>query len=60
MSNNTDTFLFDVNFGFGSDGVFILIDKEESGIHPPPIEGYFNLLDNTPFLLLNGKNLTLL
>lgn len=60
MPSNLDTFYFDVNFGCGSDGVFSLIDKEESGTNPPPDEGFFLLLDNSNFLLLNGQNLTLL
>ena len=60
MPNNLDTFYFDVNYGMATDSVFTLIDKEEAGTNPPPIEGYFLLLDNTPFLLLNGQNMDLL
>lgn len=60
MPTNLDTFYFDVNYGAGNDSVFTLIDKEESGTNPPPIEGYFLLLDNSNFLLLNGQDLTLL
>lgn len=59
MPNNLDTFFFDTNYGFGVDSVFTLID-DEIGTSPPPIEGYFLLLDNTNFLLLDGENLTLL
>lgn len=59
MSKILDQFLFDVNYGFGSDSVFTLIDVE-IGNFPPPIEGYFLLLDGTNFLLLDGENLTLL
>lgn len=60
MPTNLDTFFFDVNYGLGSDSVFTLIDKEEAGANPPPPLGYFNLLDNTPFQLLDGENMTLL
>ncbi len=60
MPSNLHDFFFDSHFGFGSDSVFTLIDDEISEIAPPPIEGYFLLLDGTNFLLLNGQNLTLL
>ena len=59
MPSILDQFFFDVNFDFGGDGVFTLKDLE-IGVPPPPIEGYFLLLDNTNFLLLDGENLTLL
>jgi hypothetical protein len=59
MPSILEQFNFDVNYGFGSDSVFTLIDKEELAPFPP-IEGYFLLLDNTNFLLLDGENLTLL
>lgn len=54
-----DQFTFDVNYNFGVDSVFTLIDVE-IGTSPPPIIGYFLLLDGTNFLLLDGENLTLL
>jgi len=60
MPTNLATFYFDVDYGFGSDSVFTLIDKEEAGVNPPPIEGYFNLLTNLPLVLLNGQNMDLL
>lgn len=60
MPNNLDDFFFDVNYGLGSDSAFTLIDKIEAGTNPPPPEGYFLLLDNTNFLLLDGENLGLL
>ena len=59
MSNIADKFFFDINYGFGRDSVFTLIDDEISSL-PPPIEEFFLLLDGTPFLLLDGENLTLL
>lgn len=59
MSSQLHPFIFDANFGFGDEGVFSLYD-EVMGAPFPPIEGYFLLLDNTPFLLLNGQNLDLL
>lgn len=52
-------FFFDVNFNLGIDSVFTLID-DEIGTKPPPIEGFFLLLNGGNFLLLNGQNLTLL
>lgn len=60
MPTNLDTFYFDVNYGMGSDSVFTLIDKEESGTNPPPIEGYFLTLAGPIFGLLDGQNLVLL
>lgn len=60
MPTNLDTFYFDINTGIGTDSVFTLIDREESGITPPPPLGYFLLLDGTDFLLLDGSNLLLL
>jgi hypothetical protein len=59
MPNILDQFFFDVNYGFGRDSVFTIIDNE-IGPLPPPIEGYFLLLDGSDFLLLDGENLTLL
>lgn len=59
MPSILDQFFFDTNYDFGEDGVFTLIDKES--MPPlPPIVGYFLLLDNTNFLLLDGENLSLL
>ena len=59
MPNALDRFEFDTNFGLGNDSVFTLVDLE-MGAPFPPIIGYFLLLDNTNFLLLDGQNLTLL
>jgi hypothetical protein len=43
-----------------TDNVSGQVIKPEFNPVPPPIEGYFLLLDNTNFLLLDGENLTLL
>lgn len=59
MPNILDQFFFDVNYGLGEDSVFTTIDTEMMAPFPP-IDGYFLLLDNTNFLLLDGENLTLL
>lgn len=59
MSNILNSFLFDVNFAMGSEGVFTTIDKEQ-GSPLPPEEGYFLLLDGTNFLTLSGEDVTLL
>jgi hypothetical protein len=59
MPNILDQFYFDVNYGCANDSVFTLIDVE-IGSSPPPIVGYFLLLDGTNFLLLDGTDLTLL
>ncbi len=59
MPSNLHDFFFDVHFNLGKDSVFTLID-DEIGTSPPPIEGFFLLLDGTHFLLLNGQDLTLL
>ena len=53
-------FMFDVNFAFGDESVFTLIDDTAGTVPPPPIIGYFLLLDGTNFLLLDGQKLTLL
>lgn len=55
-----DCFMFDVNFALGDESVFTYIDDTAGSPVPPPILGYFLLLDDTNFLLLNGEDLTLL
>ena len=59
MPSLAHDFMFDTDFGFGNESVFCPIENVEATL-PPPIEGYFLLLDNTPMLLLDGENLTLL
>ncbi len=59
MSSNLFDFLFDVNYGFGNDSVFTLIDQEELAPFPP-IQDIFILLDTTPFNLLDATDLNLL
>lgn len=43
-----------------TDNVMGQVRSPEYNPVPPPIEGYFLLLDGTNFLLLDGENLTLL
>lgn len=59
MPSQAHDFFFDVNFGMGNESVFNPIDREETTA-PPPILGYFLLLNGSNFLLLNGQDLTLL
>ncbi len=59
MPSALHDFLFDVNFSVSNESVYTLVDQT-AGSPLPPIEGYFLLLDNTNFLLLDGENLTLL
>lgn len=51
--------MFDVNFNFGEESVFVTIDQPMAPPFPPP-EGYFLELNGGDFLLLNGQNLDLL
>jgi hypothetical protein len=59
MSAYKHDFMFDSNFGFGSESVFTLADQSEIAPFPPD-EGYFLLLDGTPMDLLDGEFMTLL
>lgn len=59
MPSSIHGFIFDVNFGFGSESVFSPYENVEGAVSPP-IEGYFLLLDGTNFLLLDDEDLTLL
>lgn len=59
MPSPTHNFYFDTNYNFNDEGVFTLVQPSESAPFPPS-EGYFLLLDNTNFLLLDGENLALL
>ena len=52
-------FLFDANFNIGNESVFVQINPD-MGPPFPKDEGFFLLLDNTNFLLLDGENLALL
>lgn len=58
MSSNLHGFMFDINFGLGSESVFTLIDQEELAPFPPD-EGYLLETDNTPILLTDGTFLDL-
>lgn len=58
MSSPIHDFMFDVNFGFGTESVFTLFDTEE--IAPfPPILGYLLQTDNTPLLQTDGTPIAL-
>lgn len=59
MPSLAHDFLFDINFGCGSESVFTLVDQAETP-PLPPILGYFLYLTGAPFILLNGQNLDLL
>lgn len=43
-----------------TDNVMGQVIQPERNPVPPPVEGFFLLLDGTNFLLLDGENLTLL
>jgi len=58
MPSHLHDFMFDVNFGLGSESVFCPIENIE-GMAPPPIEGYLLLTDNTPFLLTDLEPMAL-
>lgn len=52
-------FYFDVNFAFGDESVFTLVD-DTAGTPSPPILGYFLTLAGPIFGLLDGQDLVLL
>ena len=58
MTSPIHDFVFDVNFGFGSESVFSLVDTEEIAPFPPD-EGYFLQTDNTPLQLTTLEFLAL-
>jgi len=59
--SNELPFGFDINFSFGADSVFMDVLEEFDGINPPPpVSGYFLLLQGDPMLLLDGTNFDLL
>jgi len=61
MINPDYQFEFDVNFSFGRDSVFTVVNNDSFGETPiPPISGPFILLDGSPFLLLSGEDFVLL
>lgn len=59
MPFHTHEFLFDPNFNFAVDSVFVQ-HNVEMGTPFPPSVGFFLLLDGTNFLLLDSENLDLL
>jgi hypothetical protein len=52
-------FIFDPNFGMGTEPILNNVDPDDFIVAPPILEDFL-LLDGTFFLLLNGQNLTLL
>ncbi len=52
-------FPFSPNFNFSTNGLFVVVNNDESAPFPPG-EGDFILLDGTNFNLLDGTDLTLL
>ena len=59
MPSHQHDFLFDVNFSFGEESVFTLVD-ETAGQPLPPIEGFFLTLAGPIFGLLDGQDMVLL
>lgn len=57
QSRNCD-FTFDPAHNIATDSIFSITSDGQSSF--PPAEGYFLLLDGTPFLLLDGTNFLLL
>ena len=53
-------FSFDKWIRIATDNVMGQVQSKQYNPNPPPVLGYFLLLDGTNFLLLNGQNLTLL
>lgn len=58
MQTRQNNFYFSGTFNFATDNLFIV--KQEGISSFPPVEGDFELLNDTPFLLLDGTNLLLL
>ena len=59
MQSRNPEFIFSSNFNFGTDSIFT-IKNDEHGSPFPPSLGNFQLLDGTPFLLLDNTNFLLL
>lgn len=53
-------FKFDKPIRIATDNIMGNVINPEFNPVPPPVLGYFLLLDGTNFLLLDGENLTLL
>jgi len=51
---------FDKPIRLATDNIMGIVTSPEYSPVPPPVTGYFLLLDGTNFLLLDGENLTLL
>lgn len=59
MHNRNHNFPFGMHFNFATDNLLV-IQNSDQGLPFPPAPGNFELLDGTPFLLLDGTNLLLL
>ncbi len=59
MQSRTTNFGFGPNFSIDADNVFLVKSDIDIGTLPP-IVGLFELLNGTPFLLLDGTNFLLL
>ena len=58
MNPRKNNFYFGIDFDFATDSIFTI---KEGGVDTfPPVEGNFELLNGTPFLLLDGSNFLLL
>ena len=58
MQSRNHSFTFDPSFNFATDSLFVV--KSDGVSVFPPVVGNFELLNGTPFLLLDGSNLLLL
>lgn len=58
MPSPTHDFMFDVNFSFGQESVFTVINQDMAPPFPPSL-GYLLETDNTPILLTTGERLSL-
>lgn len=58
MQSRHSTFTFDTMFNFATDSLLSVQSDNVSNF--PPVTGNFELLNGTPFLLLDGTNLLLL
>lgn len=54
MQSRNHNFNFDPQANIAMDSVFTITSYDDNPV--PPVEGNFELLNGTPFLLLNGTN----
>lgn len=58
MQSRNHGFTFDPAANIATESVFCIVSDDQSSF--PPIAGNFELLNGTPFMLLDGTNLLLL